>query len=60
MSRRLVPAVLLSVILVSSIPVNAAPRRDVNEPSWLGRIIHVIRAIGLMPTPADDPSFPNP
>ena len=60
MYRRLVPAVLLAVILVSSVPVNAAPRRDVNEPSWLGRIVHVIRTIGLLPKPADDPSFPKP
>jgi len=60
MFRRLVPAVLLVVILISSFPVYAAPRRDVNDPSWLDRIVHIIRAIGLMPKPADDPSFPKP
>jgi hypothetical protein len=62
-SKRIVSAAFLAVVLSLATPVFASPGDD-HSPGIAGRISRIIakigRAIGLRPTPQDEVGWPKP
>jgi hypothetical protein len=49
---------LLLVVLFSANIAAAAPRRDTGETGVFAKLIHLVKK--LLPSPADEPTFPRP